>query len=339
MSRRNDLVDDLAGVEEDSPEEYLADLWILLGARSGSFSAGTAILALADSDVAVRAMCHLASPRNDRLADASRGFLRNLVAHSSAREVEAWLSASRRAFGAAGDQTDPEDIIAQLGGVPSDSSTELGVIVTPSGSGKTQFVLQFLAAHLSPDETLTAAAELASLHPDLEREESASIRSLLATVVVRDRLIEHLAGDPRQVVGAEDVADSLLRQARIVGEAMASIWEYPMLEPRAAAVALGAKPTNREKVRIYRDRSWLLGLPRGRGYLYPRFQFDHESRDLYVEVKSTNELLRAADDPWGVASWWTAQNDRIDARPVELVGTARAPEIAHAAHAVLEPVG
>ncbi|MCA1842632.1 MAG: hypothetical protein LC792_05470 [Actinobacteria bacterium] len=199
--------------------------------------------------------------------------------------------------------------------------------------------MQLLAERLSPDERLTAAAELASLHPDLEGAGSADIRSLLATVALRDRLIDELAGAPRHVARAGDVADSLLRQARIAGEALASIWEYPMLEPAGAALALGAKPSNREKVRTYRERSWLVGLPKGRGYMYPRFQFDPGSHDVRPEVRSANELLDAAHDPWGVASWWTAPNDRVGCRPVELVGTARGPDVVHAAQAFLEPVG
>lgn len=96
-----------------------------------------------------------------------------------------------------------------------------------------------------------------------------------------------------------------------------------MLEPRDAALALGGRRENRERVRRYREPSWLLGPPSGRGYLYPAFQFDASRRDVVPEVRAVNEELDAAGDPWGVASWWISRNDRIDARPRDLVGTDR----------------
>jgi hypothetical protein len=112
-----------------------------------------------------------------------------------------------------------------------------------------------------------------------------------------------------------------------------------MLKPGAAAVALGAKPSNRERVRVYRERNWPLGLPKGRGYVYPHFQFDPMTLDVRVEVREVNELLRAGSDPWGVASWWISTNDRLNARPIDLVGTSRAGAVTLAAQALLEPVG
>lgn len=302
-------------------------MWILLGARS----ARTALVALADVDVVVRAIDHLTAQVDERLTQASQRFIRNLVAHGSQAGLEALIDAS-------GGKT-PEAILAQLRSLPVGALTKRGRVGETYGSGRMHLLVRLVAEQLSPDETLTAAAELASMHPELVGERTTELRSLLATVAARDRLIKEVAGDPRQTVGADEVADSVLRQARIAGEAMASIWEYPMLESRAAAVALGAKPGNREKVRTYRGRSWLLGLPRGRGYVYPWFQFDPESLELFSEVRSVNESLEAAKDPWGVASWWVTVNDRLGCRPVELVGTERASEVVHAAEALVEPVG
>ena len=112
-----------------------------------------------------------------------------------------------------------------------------------------------------------------------------------------------------------------------------------MFESRDAAVALGAKPTNREKVRQYRERSWLLGLPSGRGFVFPAFQFDPERRDAFPEVRAVNERLSAASDPWGVASWWISRHARLGARPVDLVGTGRADDLVTVAEVVVEPVG
>lgn len=241
---------------------------------------------------------------DQELAGEAFTHLRELLSEASTRP--AWEAASR---------SDKAHVIARL------------------------VLLRLAAERLSPDETLTVAAELASLHPDLVSEGTRGLRALLATVAVGHRLVEELAGHPRQIVTADEIADSVLRQAKIAGEAMGSIWEYPMLAPSAAALALGAKPGNREKVRTYRLRSWLLGLPRRRGYVYPRFQFDPKSLELFSEVQSANEVLGAADDPWGVASWWISSNERLGCRPAELVGTERASDVVRAAQALLEPVG
>lgn len=165
------------------------------------------------------------------------------------------------------------------------------------------------------------------------------VRALVGALAARPGIISAIGGEPQRVLTADRMADSLLRQARIAGEARASIWEHEMLESGAAAVALGAKLGNREKVRAYRDRSWLIGLPHGRGFLYPRFQFDIATRDVFAEVRVVNELLRASTDPWGVASWWISVSDRVGCAPLALVGTDRGDESVRAAKALLEPVG
>jgi hypothetical protein len=130
-----------------------------------------------------------------------------------------------------------------------------------------------------------------------------------------------------------------MRQARLLGEAVQTIWDEAMLEPRDAAVALGGRATNREKVRRYRERSWLVGLPWSRGYLYPAFQFDAGKRDVFPEVRAVNERLDAVGDPWGVASWWVSPHARLGRRPMALVGTKRAGDLIEVAEAVVEPVG
>lgn len=137
----------------------------------------------------------------------------------------------------------------------------------------------------------------------------------------------------------DEVGQTVMAQARLQGEAIHTIWREPMLEPRCAAVALGAKETNREKARQFRERSWLLGLPLGRGYLYPAFQFDPERRNVFDEVRTANELLEAASDLWGVASWWISTHARLAARPVDLVGTDRSDDLVEVAGTVTELVG
>ena len=183
---------------------------------------------------------------------------------------------------------------------------------------------------------LDAAASLAARHHALEGDES-QLRGWLALLALQSDLAMQLGGEPRRVL--DEVGQTVMAQARLRGEAIQTIWEEPMLEPRDAAVALGAKKTNREKVRQYRGRSWLLGLPSGRGYLYPAFQFDPQRRNVFGEVRAVNERLEAERDPWGVASWWISTNGRLGGRPVEFVGTDRSDDLVAVAGTVTELVG
>ena len=199
-------------------------------------------------------------------------------------------------------------------------------------------MLARLAAGWASGESglLDAAASLAARHHALEGDES-RLRSLLTLLTLRSDLARRLGGEPRRVL--DEAEQTVMVQARLQGEAVRTIWREPMLEPRDAAVALGANRTNREKVRRYRERSWLLGLPASRGYLYPAFQFDAQRRDVFPEVRVVNERLEAASDPWGVASWWISRHDRLGARPVELIGTDRSDDLATVAEAAVEPIG
>lgn len=206
------------------------------------------------------------------------------------------------------------------------------------GAGSWGEVFEHIAAVLPAGESdvLDGAASLAARHHALEGDES-QLRSWLALLVLRSDLVRQLGGEPRQVL--DDVGQTLVAQARLQGEAIQTIWREPMLEPKDAAVALGAKATNREKVRQYRERSWLLGLPSGRGYLYPAFQFDQDRREVFAEVRAVNERLEAANDPWGVASWWISRHARLGARPAELVGTDQGDDLVAVAVAGTELVG
>ena len=195
-----------------------------------------------------------------------------------------------------------------------------------------------LATAWLPGESklLDAAASLAARHHALGGDEG-QIRSLLALLTLQADLVRRLGGEPRRVLA--DAGQTMMAQARLRGEAIQTIWKEPMLESRDAAVALGAKGTNREKVRQHRERSWLLGLPSGRGYLYPAFQFDPQRRNVFREVRAVNQRLEAKRDPWGVASWWISANARLGGRPVEFVGTDRSDDLITVAGTVTELVG
>lgn len=189
---------------------------------------------------------------------------------------------------------------------------------------------------LADSELLRAAATLAARHEGLAGAEE-QLQSYLALFALRGEMTRRVAGTPARIL--DDLEQSMVEQARLRGEVMRTIWQEPMLTPAAAAVALGARKSNREKVRRHRERSWLVGLPSGGGYLYPAFQFDAERRDVFPEVRAVNERLDAAGDPWGVASWWISTHARLGARPADLVGTDRADDLLKAAAAALEPIG
>jgi len=124
--------------------------------------------------------------------------------------------------------------------------------------------------------------------------------------------------------------------------AEAGLWKWPMLTTGDAATALGAKSSNRERIRSLRTSSQLLALPRGAArFLYPAFQFDGARRELRPVVAKVNQLLGAARDPWGVASWWVSPNGWLprSSRPVDLLGKGRDDAILGAAQAAAETAG
>lgn len=187
-------------------------------------------------------------------------------------------------------------------------------------------------------DRLRLAATVASQHPRLEGKER-RLETLLATMSSASAVTEAMGGGPRHVVDLEALAESELQQAQIGGEAAAVVWSLPMLESSAAAAALGAKRTNRERVRQFRERSWLLGLPRDHTFLYPRFQFDRRRRDVFAEVREVNQILGSGRDPWGVASWWVSPNERLGDAPITFVGKSKGDVLKRAAEALVEAVG
>ncbi|MDE0377036.1 MAG: hypothetical protein OXK16_13890 [bacterium] len=213
-------------------------------------------------------------------------------------------------------------------------SSELGV---REGSDEVA-LLSYLLDALGPGDArlLDAAASFAACHNALWGQED-RLRGFLGLLTLRCESARELGAEPRLVF---DSLERLVTEStRLEGEAVRTIWREPMLKPAAAAVALGAKPANREKVRRLRLRSALLGLPHSNGFLYPAFQFDTRRRDIFPEVRAVNQRLGSDRDPWGVASWWVSHHSRLRARPVDLVGTGRAGDLAAAAAAMVEALG
>lgn len=236
--------------------------------------------------------------------------------------AEARGSSLRTRTSAVGDYERLEQVLSELGAHRGSEAVD---------------VLNRLADALpfSDASLLDAAAAIAARHRGLEGQET-RLRGLLGLLTLRDALAGE-GTEPHHVF--DELEWTVTASARLEDEAIRTIWREPMLRPGAAAVALGARVSNREKVRRLRGRSLLLGLPHGNGFLYPAFQFDSLRRSIFSEVQAVNERLSSAEDPWGVASWWMSQHSRLGCRPVDLVGTDRADDLPAAAGAMTEPLG
>lgn len=306
----------------------LADAWIALWA-----GAGEALLVLHPDDaVGTRAILHVAAGAQDPLGPASRRFLGKVLAYEPNRKrARTWFELARTRLeqqGARGGAARVDRVLRSLLKEEKHPAAVEEVDLVALSSALTS-----LLSVLPEERLLETAADLASRHPGLHGQVE-QLRARLSLEALRSTIVEGVAGGPRDVRGVDDVLE-----ATLAGQALGRIWQEPMLEPAAAAVALGAQPTNREKVRQYRERSWLLGLPRDRGSLYPSFQFDLARKDVEAHAREVNRLLGAREDPWGVASWWVSSNDLLEAVPRDLLGTDRAGEVVRAAQSLREPVG
>lgn len=192
------------------------------------------------------------------------------------------------------------------------------------------------AATLGAEDLIDVAARIASRHPNLAGRRP-YLRSFLWWQVKSGNLMRHLPGEPARIVDAAERSRAV--QSQIATEAGYAILEQEFFVSKQAALALGAKGSNREKVSALRKASALLGIPRGNRYLFPSFQFDPEKQAIFEEVRQVNQLLDSANDPWGVASWWLSSNGRLGARPLDAVNTGRAEEVIAAARSLTEPLG
>jgi len=186
----------------------------------------------------------------------------------------------------------------------------------------------------SPLERLVA--ELAGLPADdllsvveeaLVRQQPAGGSAALATLVQAtlraDAQLEALVGGPRAV--HESVRDAFADLA-IRAEAQRAVLDVDMLTSSAVAEALGIRGRNpREAASRLRRSGRLLGvLDRStRSYVFPAFQVDPVRGRVHPVVEVVNQALGAAEDPWGVGSWWVSEHPRLgDRAPRDLVGAA-----------------
>lgn len=159
-----------------------------------------------------------------------------------------------------------------------------------------------------------------------------------ATIVTfRERLFQTIDGASEHV--REQEAEYQALQEEMKAELTEQVWREPMLRPAEAAAAVGWENGYLAKLRSYRRRSWLVGFLADGAYHYLAFQFSPEHGDVFPEVRTINELLDAARDPWGVALWWISSHARIGTRPADLIGTDRVTDLLQVAEGELEPVG
>ncbi|QTJ70749.1 hypothetical protein HYG77_35450 (plasmid) [Rhodococcus sp. ZPP] len=121
----------------------------------------------------------------------------------------------------------------------------------------------------------------------------------------------------------EAFADPVGTRAAELAGAAAAERRQSLLEQvatlKAGEVGRVLAPRARESrtlVKKLRDEGVLLGLPLGRrpDYHYPAFQFDSVHHRVWPIVAYANSRLGAAEDPWGVTSWWRTPSDVLDGR-------------------------
>lgn len=142
----------------------------------------------------------------------------------------------------------------------------------------------------------------------------------MAALLYEDEQVGRLSGRPTDVIAhleSDRIAHLTIRSA-----AHRAVLDQPLLESSAVAEALGRGGTNsREAASKLRQDGRLLGIRQGNRYLFPAFQLDFVHRQVEPVVAQVNQILDAAGDPWGVASWWVTQSVRLDGRaPQDLIG-------------------
>jgi len=121
------------------------------------------------------------------------------------------------------------------------------------------------------------------------------------------------------------------------------IFSLPMLNSTEVSQLLGSRSQNqRQYAAALRRRGALLGLQQGNRYLYPKFQIDPKTRQVYPTIEVVSQILNASGDPWATVSWWTSPNPRLMDRqpPMQLLGTPNAgTDLPALARAMVEVAG
>ncbi|MFI7599075.1 hypothetical protein [Actinoplanes sp. NPDC049681] len=152
----------------------------------------------------------------------------------------------------------------------------------------------------------------------IKRAEVEEIASTLREARLNEEEIERIVAnlnDPRSSEKTAAISESARR----------AILTVEMLDTTSIATALRlADSESGATVLSLFERGTLLGLPSplARSYVFPAFQVDRIAARLRPTVAAINLALGAANDPWGVASWWVSRNPRLaGAKPMDLLGT------------------
>lgn len=190
---------------------------------------------------------------------------------------------------------------------------------------------------------IEAVSRLVDVSPRL-RKIHGEVETLLRAALLRDVIENEIGGEPRRVLGEDEVmdADELLMEARAAGEVRRQIVQEEMLDAGAVSRLLGSRSVNpRQYANKLRRRAEIIGLRHRNQYLFPAFQFDRDRGRVDPVVLEINQLLRAGDDPWGVASWWLSPNDRLGGRaPKDALQDPDAEKrLVTVARSLIEPLG
>lgn len=143
---------------------------------------------------------------------------------------------------------------------------------------------------------------------------AAGVSSALRLALFQDAVAATVVGAARTV---HDSAAAAFPDLAIRFAAQRAILDVDMLTAHAVAEVLGHTSKNsREAASRLRLQGVLLGVqpPGSRAYLFPAFQFDPLAARIHPVVAEVNRVLGAAEDPWGVASWWISPHARLAPR-------------------------
>lgn len=101
-----------------------------------------------------------------------------------------------------------------------------------------------------------------------------------------------------------------LRESTIRLGAELAILVTPMFTSEQLGKILVIGIDNNIEAALLRAKT-ILAIPTMVGYRYPQFQFDTSTASVRPAVAEVNQLLDAANDPWGVASWWLTPSARL----------------------------
>lgn len=143
---------------------------------------------------------------------------------------------------------------------------------------------------------------------------------------------EGLTAQERIDLGPDDgVADTLVTGS--LAQVREQLLREPYFEASEVRELLGI-----EVVEPLIENGTLLAIKDHDDYLFPAFQFDHETNRPIETVSRVNVILDAPNDGWGVTGWWTQSNAWLpDAiAPKDLLGTPSEYAAIQLAEAVIQ---